>query len=83
VEISVKLFGGLRSYLPPNSSFNGCRVSIDDDANLTTLLQQLPIPGDKPYLVIVNDEKVAKENYDTILIDASDDVVLLPPIKGG
>jgi sulfur carrier protein ThiS len=43
----------------------------------------LPIPGDKPYLVIVNDEKVAKENYDTILIDASDDVVLLPPIKGG
>lgn len=83
MDISVKLFGGLRSYLPPGSSFNGCRVSIDEDAKLSALLQQLPIPEDKNYLVIINDEMVLRENYDNIPVKASDEVVLLPPIKGG
>jgi len=34
-------------------------------------------------MVIVNDEMVPRENYDSILVDANDDIVLLPPIKGG
>ena len=83
MEISVKLFGGLRAYLPAGSSFNGCTVSIDEKASLTALLEQIPVPKDKPYLVIVNDEKVSREDYETLQIDASDDIVLLPPIKGG
>ena len=83
MDIPVKLFGGLRSYLPPGSSFNGCRVNIDENASLKVLLQQLPIPKDKNYMVIVNDEMVPRENFDNIQVDANDDIVLLPPIKGG
>jgi sulfur carrier protein ThiS len=83
VEISVKLFGGLRQFLPAGSSFNQCRIAIDDGASLEALLGQIPIPADKPFLVILNDQKVDPENYAGIEIDADDDVVLLPPIKGG
>ena len=79
----MKLFGGLRAYLPPGSSFNGCRVSLEENASLSSLLQQLPIPSEKAYIVIINDEKVDAENYEGLQISASDDVVLLPPIKGG
>lgn len=83
MEISVTLFGGLRHFLPAGSSFNKCSIQVDDGASLDTLLRQIPIPADKPYLVILNDQKVDSEDYAGIEIKSSDDVVLLPPIKGG
>ncbi len=33
--------------------------------------------------MIINDEKVSREDYANITIQPDDDVVLLPPIKGG
>ncbi|MGD2173249.1 MAG: hypothetical protein PVI79_01360 [Gammaproteobacteria bacterium] len=83
MEISVTLFGGLRHFLPAGSSFNKCSVQVDDGASLDMLLSKIPIPADKPYLVILNDEKVDAEDYAGIRVGADDDVVLLPPIKGG
>ena len=83
MEVSVTLFGGLRHFLPAGSSFNKCSVQVDDGASLDTLLSKIPIPADKPYLVILNDEKVDAEDYAGIRVNADDDVVLLPPIKGG
>jgi len=83
MEISVTLFGGLRHYLPAGSSFNKCKIVVDDGASLEILLQRIPIPADKTYLVIINDEKVSREAYSETIIQMDDDVVLLPPIKGG
>jgi sulfur carrier protein ThiS len=83
MDISVTLFGGLRQYLPAGSSFNKCMIDVDDDASLEALLQRVPVPADKPYLVIINDEKVSRDAYADTRIQAGDDVVLLPPIKGG
>jgi len=83
MDISVTLFGGLRHFLPAGSSFNKCKISVADGASLETLLQQIPIPDNKPFIVILNDEKVSRENYTEITIQQKDEVVLLPPIKGG
>ena len=83
MQISVTLFGGLRHYLPAGSSFNKCMVDIDDGASLAQLLERLPVPSDKPYMVLLNDEKVADNRYGEITIEGDDAVVLLPPIKGG
>ena len=83
MEISVTLFGGLRHFLPAGSSFNKCKIALDDGGSLEALLAKLPIPADKPYIVILNDERVARETYADVTVSADDDVVLLPPIKGG
>jgi len=83
MEISVTLFGGLRHYLPAGSSFNRCCIELDDGSSLETLLQKIPLPSDKPYMVIVNDAKVAGGQFVEITIQSDDQVVLLPPIKGG
>lgn len=83
MELTVTLFGGLRQYLPAGSSFNKCNIEIDDGASLESLLERIPIPQDKPFLVIFNDEKVDQQDYAAIEIGPSDDIVLLPPIKGG
>lgn len=83
MDISVTLFGGLRQFLPAGSSFNKCKIGIDQGASLESLLKQIPIPEAKPYIVILNDERVAREKYAEVTIEADDEVVLLPPIKGG
>ncbi|MDH3633702.1 MAG: MoaD/ThiS family protein [Gammaproteobacteria bacterium] len=83
MDISVTLFGGLRHFLPAGSSFNKCDIHTEDGASLETLLQQIPIPENKPYIVILNDEKISRENYAKIIIQEKDEIVLLPPIKGG
>ena len=83
MDISVTLFGGLRHFLPAGSSFNKCTISIDDGSRLEALLKRLPIPPEKKYIVIINDEKIAREDYADIAIQTNDEIVLLPPIKGG
>ena len=83
MDISVTLFGGLRSYLPAGSSFNKCTLKLDEGGALSDLLKQLPIPADKNFIVIVNDERVPRETYTDLIIQADDQIVLLPPIKGG
>ena len=83
MQVSVTLFGGLRHFLPPGSSFNKCEIELQDGASLETLLGQIPIPADKPFLVLLNDTKVNAEDYAGIEIRGSDEIVLLPPIKGG
>ncbi len=79
----MTLFGGLRQYLPAGSGFNKCQIALDAGASLENLLQKVPIPDDKPYMVLLNDEKVTSERFSEITIQADDLVVLLPPIKGG
>jgi sulfur carrier protein ThiS len=83
MDISVTLFGGLRHFLPAGSSFNKCTIQIDDGSHLVALLKLLPIPAQKKYIVIINDEKVSREDYAEITIHSDDEIVLLPPIKGG
>lgn len=83
MQVSVKLFGALRQFLPAGSDFNSCRLTVNDGAHLTEVLQQLNIPGDKRYLVLLNDTKLDKDQYAQTEISASDQIVLLPPIKGG
>lgn len=83
MEVSVTLFGGLRHYLPAGSSFNRCSIELDDGSSLESLLQKIQLPADRPYMVIVNDTKVAGDQFGEITIRSDDQVVLLPPIKGG
>ncbi|MCP4431418.1 MAG: MoaD/ThiS family protein [Gammaproteobacteria bacterium] len=83
MQVSVKLFGALRQFLPAGSQFNACHLTVDDDAHLTDVLLQLPIPDSKPYLVLLNDTKLDRHLYAETAILATDEIVLLPPIKGG
>jgi len=83
MQITVTLFGGLRHFLPPGSSFNKCELEVDEGASLEALLDRIPIPADKPFLVLFNDTKVNAEEYAGIRVGPDDEIVLLPPIKGG
>jgi len=83
MKISVKLFGALRQYLPAGSSFNACNLTIAEKSTIADVLTLLPIPEDKAFLVLFNDTKIDKEIYADTKVSAADEIVLLPPIKGG
>jgi sulfur carrier protein ThiS len=83
MKISVTLFGGLRQYLPAGSGYNNCDIEIEEGASLQTLLTKVAIPDGKPYLVMHNDTRITAEQYAELNIQSDDQVVLLPPIKGG
>ena len=83
MQVTVKLFGALRQYLPAGSGFNSCQLTTTENPMLEDVLGMLTIPERKAYLVIVNDEKLNREDYASTQILENDEIVLLPPIKGG
>jgi molybdopterin converting factor small subunit len=83
MQVNVKLFGALREYLPAGSGFNSCELTTGKGPMLSEVLQLLPIPDRKAYLVILNNEKINKQDYESTRLKENDEVVLLPPIKGG
>jgi sulfur carrier protein ThiS len=83
MQVTVKLFGALRQFLPAGSGFNSCQLTTTANSMLEDVLGKLTIPEHKAYLVIVNDEKINREDYASIQVRENDEIVLLPPIKGG
>jgi sulfur carrier protein ThiS len=83
MQVTVKLFGALRQFLPAGSGFNSCQLTPTANSVLEDVLGMLTIPEHKAYLVIVNDEKINREDYASIQVRENDEIVLLPPIKGG
>jgi sulfur carrier protein ThiS len=83
MQVTVKLFGALRQYLPAGSGFNSCQLTTSEKPMLEDVLGMLSIPEHKAYLVIVNDEKLNREDYESTQIQENDEIALLPPIKGG
>ena len=83
MQVSVKLFGALRQYLPAGSSYNACKLTVTEGATIADVLKLLPIPQGKAYLVLFNDTKIESDSYADTNVSATDEIVLLPPIKGG
>ncbi len=83
MQVTVKLFGALRQFLPAGSGFNSCQLTTTANSMLEDVLGMLTIPEQRAYLVIVNDEKINREDYASIQVRENDEIVLLPPIKGG
>ena len=83
MKVTVKLFGALREYLPTGSSFSSCELNLIENATIADLLGKLPLPENKAFLIIHNDEKVNSDAFATTEIEDRDEIVLLPPIKGG
>jgi sulfur carrier protein ThiS len=87
MKLTVHLFGTLRLYLPTGSAFNSCEIEFLEYQNPVVTLEQmlgrLQIPDHNEFIVIVNDQKVVKDDFSNTTLQENDEVVLLPSIKGG
>tara|TARA_R110002096_G_scaffold2922_11_gene14825 strand:- start:650 stop:904 length:255 start_codon:yes stop_codon:yes gene_type:complete len=84
VELSVKLIGHLLDDVTPaDATFDGRRYVIADRATPRDLAAAIGLPADAEYFVMVNGDHVAENVLDTHELQAGDEVVLCPPLKGG
>lgn len=83
MQVTIKVFGKLRHYMPAGNSAGNYPLSFDSGETLEQLLKKLPLPEGRPYLVLHNDNKIDTAQFSSIPINESDDIIVLAPVKGG
>jgi sulfur carrier protein ThiS len=83
MQVTVKVFGKLRHYMPAGNSAGNYPINFDLGESLEQLITRLPLPKDRPYLVLHNDNKVDTAQFSSIQISETDDIIVLAPVKGG
>ena len=83
MKISLKLLGNLRQYLPVAGQFNRCELNVPAHTSVHTVIAQIPLPTDQPFMLMHQGDLVKKEDYEHVTLEQGDELVLLPPIKGG
>ena len=58
-------------------------VTLPDGAYIAALLKQLKLPDDRGYLVSVNNTMVSASQFGEHALASGDDVMVMPPLKGG
>jgi sulfur carrier protein ThiS len=83
MQVTIKIFGKLRHYMPAGNSAGNYPLSFDQGETLEQLLKKLPLPEGRPYLVLHNDNKIDTDQFSSTPINESDDIIVLAPVKGG
>lgn len=79
MEIEVKLYGGLRKYLPQKASSGKAKLYFREGLTVSGLIEAMKIPPEETTSVLVN-SVIAKAEAE---IHHEDKVEIFPPIHGG
>jgi|TARA_B110000977_G_C10851505_1_gene406011 molybdopterin converting factor small subunit len=83
MQITIKVFGKLRHYMPAGRSAGNYLLNFKLGETLEQLLKKLPLPKDRPYLVLHNDNKIDLDQLSLTPISENDEIIVLAPVKGG
>ncbi len=83
MNIRVRTGGMLGEHLPPGSSRNRADLDVMTPATPHTVMTQLGIPTDKPYLVAVNGKVVPPSALASQPLGPDDELSILPALRGG
>lgn len=84
MQITLKLFASLASYLPPNKK-NGIEADIDVDEGCTIgdMINRFNIPSKSAHLVMVNGVYIKPTQRDEYVLKENDALAICPPVAGG
>lgn len=83
MQIELKLFASLATYLPSGVKGNVTEVEVADGATPYQIIDQFKIPREEAFLVMVNGVFVTPEDRDIQNLQESDTLALWPPVAGG
>ena len=83
MKIQLKMLGDLRQHLPAGAQFNRCELDIAVDDSVQAVVEKIQLPDEKTFLLMLNGDMVLQADYATTTLQAGDELVLFPPIKGG
>ena len=77
--VEVRLFATFQKYYPDLGPGEALVITLDDEAKLEDLLNELKTPNEEVTLVIVN----GKREEESYLLRDGDRIGIFPPIGGG
>ena len=83
MQINVKTGGLLRKYLPAGAQGGQTELRVADDATALDVIQQLGLPMEDSYLVMLNGTVLPTAKRGETTLKAGDELGLFPPLKGG
>ncbi len=83
MQVTLKLFASLGSFLPAGASRNKAALDIDGETSILALLDSHNVPREKCHLVLVNGVFHPPEDRDKVILNEGDVVAVWPPVAGG
>jgi thiamine biosynthesis protein ThiS len=83
LQVTLKLFASLGSFLPTGSMKNKAEVDVESDTTILALLDRHNVPREKCHLVLLNGVFYAPEDRATTALKEGDVVAVWPPVAGG
>ncbi len=84
MQITLKLFASLASYLPPTKK-NSIEADIEvaDDSTIGDIILFYKIPSKSAHLVMVNGVYIKPQERDQYVLKPNDALAICPPVAGG
>lgn len=83
-NMTVKLFAGLMTYLPVNSTkSHGFNYEITDTTTVGYLIDDLKLPRDVIHIVLLNGAYLDADIRDETILSEGDTLGFWPPVAGG
>jgi len=83
MKLSIKTTGLLGQYLPEGSARNRGTVELAERSTVQQLIEQLNIPDNGRCHVTLNGTILQRANWDSTVLNATDEIVLMAPISAG
>lgn len=84
MQVTLKLFASLASYLPANKK-NGIEadVEVPDGFTIGDMISRYGIPSKSAHLVMVNGSYIKPDLRDQYILKEHDALAICPPVAGG
>ena len=84
MQITLKLFASLASYLPPNKKSNvEADIELAEGSTIGDVIVLYKIPSKSAHLVMVNGVYIKPEERDQYALSSKDALAICPPVAGG
>ena len=83
MNIELKLFASLSTFLPKGAVSNKVTMDIGEDTTPAKLIDDLDLPKEACFLVLINGVYLTPSEREVRTIRDGDAVAIWPPIAGG
>ncbi len=84
MQVTLKLFASLASYLPSNKKYSiEADIELADGSTIGDVISLYKIPSKAAHLVMVNGVYIKPEERDQYTLKSNDALAICPPVAGG